>query len=79
MGEMIHLRIDPKIRAEMKKIVQDNMFSNEAEFIRDAIRQRIEVYRKIKILDSMRGTLKPSKNPTKIKHSDLFRAAGLED
>jgi Arc/MetJ-type ribon-helix-helix transcriptional regulator len=79
MNEMVHLRLEPKIRNEIKKIVKDNMFSNESEFIRDSIRRNLENYRKIQLLDSMRGTLKPSKNPTKLKRSEVFRALGLED
>jgi Arc/MetJ-type ribon-helix-helix transcriptional regulator len=76
---MIHLRLESKIRNEIKKIVKDNMFSNESEFIRDAIRTQLELYRKIRILDSLRGSIKPAKNPTKIPISEVFRAVGLED
>jgi Arc/MetJ-type ribon-helix-helix transcriptional regulator len=79
MGELVHIRLDPKMRLEIKKIVAENMFSTESEFIKESIRAKIEIYRKIRILDSLRGSLKPSKNHKKIPISEVFRAAGLED
>jgi len=79
MGELIHIRIEKKVRDEIQKIIKDNMFSSESEFIRDALRNNIEVYRKIEILKSMQGKIKPSKNPTKIKRSEVFRTFGLEN
>jgi Arc/MetJ-type ribon-helix-helix transcriptional regulator len=78
VNEMVHLRLDPKMRLEMKNIVKDNMFSNETEFIKDAIRRNIELYRKIQILHSLRGSVKMKKSEG-LKHSEVFRAFGLED
>jgi Arc/MetJ-type ribon-helix-helix transcriptional regulator len=79
VNEMVHLRLDPKMRSEMKNIVKDNMFSSETEFIKDSIRRNIELYRKIQILHSLRGSAKRIKNPPNIPLSDVFRAVGLED
>jgi Arc/MetJ-type ribon-helix-helix transcriptional regulator len=79
VNEMVHLRLDPKMRIEIKKIVRDDLFKDESEFIRDAIRRNIELHRKIQLLKSMQGKLKPSKNPTKISLSEAFKAVGLED
>jgi len=76
MAEMIHIRINEKIRKEMKKVVKNNLFSNESEFIRDAIRNNIEKYKKIKLLEKFKNQLdeKPSKKTT----SNVFREFGIE-
>ena len=79
MGEMVHIRLDAKMRNEIKNIVKDNMFSNETEFIRDSLRSSIETYRKIQILNSMRNKFEIAKNPAKLKKSEVFRAFGLEE
>lgn len=78
MGELVHLRLDAKMREEIKNLVQNNLFSNETEFIRDSIRKNIEHYEKIKTIKSLRGSLKKSKNKG-LSHSEVFRAFGLED
>ena len=78
MGEMVHIRLDEKMRAEIKKIVKENMFSNEAEFIRDSLRNNIETYRKIRIINSLRNKFEPGTG-TKLKKSEVFRAFGLEE
>jgi Arc/MetJ-type ribon-helix-helix transcriptional regulator len=79
VNEMVHLRLDPKMRAEMKAMVKENLFSNETEFIKDAIRRNIELYHKIQVMHSLRGSAKRIKNPPNIPLSDVFRAVGLED
>lgn len=79
MNEMVHLRLDSKMRAEMKTMVKANLFSNETEFIKDSIRRNIELYRKIQVIHSLRGSAKRIKNPPNIPLSDVFRAVGLED
>lgn len=76
---MVHLRLDEKMRKEIRKAVDENLFSNETEFIRDSIRRNIELYKKIQIIHSLRGSVKKSKTPSKIPISDVFRAVGLED
>ena len=79
MGDLVHIRLDKKIRTEIHKIVEENMFSNESEFIRDAIRTQLELYNKIKILNSLRGSVKSTKNHKRIPPSEVFRAVGLEE
>ena len=79
VNEMVHLRLDSKMRAEMKIMVKESLFSNETEFIKDAIRRNIELHRKIQIIHSLRGSAKKIKNPPKLKLSEAFRAMGLED
>lgn len=76
MTELIHLRLETKLRKEIKKIVTSEMFANESEFIRNAIRENIEKYKKIKLLEAFRNTL-PEK-PTKKISSNIFRDIGLE-
>lgn len=76
MAEMIHIRLDEKIRKEMKQVVKNNIFSNESEFIRDAIRNNIEKYKKIKLLENFRNQL--DEKPTKSTTSNVFREFGIE-
>lgn len=59
---MVHLRLDEKMRKEIRKAVDENLFSNETEFIRDSIRRNIELYKKIQIIHSLRGSVKKIKN-----------------
>jgi Arc/MetJ-type ribon-helix-helix transcriptional regulator len=78
MNEMIHLRLDEKMRREIRKTIDENLFSNESEFIRDSIRRNIELYQKIMILKSLRGSVKKRRNFKGIPPSDIFREFGLE-
>jgi Arc/MetJ-type ribon-helix-helix transcriptional regulator len=78
VNEMVHLRLDSKMRKEMKSIVEDNLFQNETEFIRDSIRRNIELHRKMQIIHSLRGSLS-IKRSKGLKRSEVFRAFGLED
>jgi Arc/MetJ-type ribon-helix-helix transcriptional regulator len=79
VNEMVHLRLDSKMRKEIKDVLKIDSFSSESEFIRHSIRDKLEFYRKVKILHDLRGSVKPSKNHKKIPISDVFRAVGLED
>jgi Arc/MetJ-type ribon-helix-helix transcriptional regulator len=79
VNEMVHLRLDPKMRAEIKNFLGDDFFGSETEFIKDAIRRNIELYRKIQVIHSLRGSAKKIKNPPNIPLSEVFRAVGLED
>ena len=79
MAELIHLRIDSKIRKQMKETVKENLFSNESEFIRDSIRKNLENYEKMKTLKKIQNTIPERKNkPNKKTSSELFREIGLE-
>ena len=78
MGELVHLRLEKKMRNEIKQAVNNSLYSSESDFIRNAIRKELELQKKIDILYKMRGTLKPTKNPKYIPRSELFRAVGLE-
>ena len=77
MAELVHLRLEEKMRSEIKDIVSNNMFKNESEFIRAALRNEIEKYRKIQLLNSLRNSI-PEKKGKRIPKSDIFRAFGLE-
>lgn len=76
MADMIHLRLEKKIREEIKKAVKNNLFSNESEFIRDSIRKNIETYRKIKTLETLKSSMKNGKGIG--KPSDVFGEFGIE-
>jgi Arc/MetJ-type ribon-helix-helix transcriptional regulator len=78
MGDLVHLRLDAKMRDEINKIIENNMFSSETEFIRDSIRKNIELYKKIETIHALRGSLKSKKNKG-LKHSEVFRAFGIEE
>ena len=75
--DLVHLRIDQKIRKEIKELMQYSLFSNETEFIRDSIRRNIELHKKIQLLDRMRNTLPKTKRKIKAS-SNIFRDFGLE-
>lgn len=77
MAELVHLRLETKMRTEIKQVVNNNLYGSESEFIRNAIRKELELYQKIELLDKLRGTLKPKKGKP-IPRSELFRAFGLE-
>lgn len=77
MGELVHLRLEKKIRDEIKKSVKSSFYSSESDFIRNAIRKELELQQKIEILDKLRGTLK-RKNNKPVPISEVFRAYGLE-
>lgn len=79
MNEMVHLRLDPKMRAEIRTFLGDDFYGSETEFIKDSIRRNLELYRKIKVIHSLRGSCKRVKNPKSIPRSEVFRALGLED
>ena len=79
VNEMVHLRLDPKMRAEMKTFLGEDFYGSETEFIKDSIRKNIELYRKIKVIHSLRGSGKRVKNPPNIPLSEVFKAIGLED
>ena len=64
---------------KIRKVVDENLFSNETEFIRDSIRRNIELYKKLKAIHSLHGSAKRLKNHKEIPISDVFRAAGLEE
>ncbi|MGV8168976.1 MAG: hypothetical protein ACP5N3_02875 [Candidatus Nanoarchaeia archaeon] len=78
MGELVHLRLDAKMRSEIKSIVKENLFSNETEFIRDSIRKNIELYRKVQAIKALKGSL-AEKRGKGLKKSEVFRAFGIED
>ena len=44
MGDLIHLRIDKKMKKEIEQVLKDELFSNMTEFIKDSIRKNIEGY-----------------------------------
>ncbi|MBW2998274.1 ribbon-helix-helix domain-containing protein [Candidatus Woesearchaeota archaeon] len=76
MNEMVHLRIDNKLRREIKIMVKNNLFSNESEFIRDSIRKNLEQYQKIKLLEKFQNKL--DQKPTKKSNLNIFRQFGIE-
>jgi Arc/MetJ-type ribon-helix-helix transcriptional regulator len=77
MASLVHIRIDPDMRKEIKKVVKENLFSNESEFIRDSVRKNLEIYEKISLLRSLKNSL-PREKAKKKGKSDLFREFGIE-
>ncbi len=86
----MHLRLEKQMKDEINKVVEAGLFSNMTEFIRDAIRKRIEEYemqRNIRGLEMLRGkgrllTKAEQKRAKaelkKISVSELFRKYGLD-
>lgn len=89
MGDLVHLRLDRKLKENMNEIVSTGLFANVTEFIRDAIRKSIEEYEKrkaIRGLEMLRGkgrllTKEEQKvakaELKKMSPSELFRKFGL--
>jgi Arc/MetJ-type ribon-helix-helix transcriptional regulator len=78
MGELVHLRLDSKMRAEIKSVVKENLFANETEFIRESVRRNIELYKKLQVIHALRGSLTMKKGKG-LNSSEVFRAFGLEE
>jgi len=78
MSELVHLRLDEKMRAAIRATVAREQFGSESEFIRDAIRKNVEIYEKIETLRKMQHSLKRRTDKPK-PGSDVFREAGLID
>lgn len=79
MNELVHIRLDPKMRKAMKKVVESHYYRNESELIRDAIRSKLDKYERLELLKSVRGKAKLRKYPPKDTPSDIFREFGLEN
>ena len=73
----MHIRLDPKMRKSMSAIVKQQYFTNESEFIRDSIRKNLEIYEKIQLLASLRGSVARRKKPPGPVPSDVFREFGI--
>jgi Arc/MetJ-type ribon-helix-helix transcriptional regulator len=78
MAELVHLRLEKKMRNEIKQAVNNSLYSSESDFIRNAIRKELETHQKIQVLKSLWGSVKEKKNNKPIPRSELFRAFGLE-
>jgi len=90
MGELVHLRLEKKLRNEIKLITNSGLFSNMTEFVRDSIRKNIEEYNKKLVLMKIRGLQYSAKslsekekqqrrtNLKNMSNSQLFRQFGLD-
>jgi len=89
MGELIHLRLEKRMKDRISEVVENGMFANMTEFIRDAIRKNIEEYEKrkaIRGLEMLRGKgrllskeeqKRAKAELKKLSPSELFRKVGL--
>ncbi len=90
MGELVHLRIDKKMKLGIQAAISNGLFGNMTEFIRDSIRKNIEDYERKNALiglEKLRGRAKElsaeqkkaAKNELeKLPPSELFRKLGLD-
>ena len=87
MGELVHVRLEPRMREAIRSVVADEHFTSETEFIRDSIRKNLETYERIQGIKRLKGTSKPlSKAEQRLREerlatmssSDLFRAFGFD-
>lgn len=90
MGELVHLRLEKKLKQKINEIIKTELFSNMTEFIRESIRKNIEEYEKkraVRGLEKLRGKgrLLTKEEQKKVKAklkkmsaSDLFRSVGLK-
>jgi len=89
MGDLVHLRLEKRLKAEINEFVKSGLFSNMTEFIRDAIRKSIEQYeiqKNIRGLEMLRGkgrlltkaqSEKAKAEWKKLSPSEIFRKVGL--
>lgn len=47
-GDLLHIRIGKGLKKELQKLIDDGIFDNQAEITREAIRDLILKYRKMK-------------------------------
>jgi len=90
MGDLVHLRLEKKLKERIKEVIGTGLFSNTTEFIRDAIRKSIEAYeleKNIRGLEMLRGkgrllTKEEQKRAKaelkKLSPSEIFRKYGLD-
>lgn len=78
MSELVHLRLEKKMRTEIKKAVKNSFYSSESDFIRNAVRKELELQEKLQGLRKLWGSVKEKKNNKPIPYSEVFRAIGLE-
>lgn len=50
MNDMIHIRLEPRIKQKIEQVRQELFFSSTSEFIKDAIRKQLEDYERQLIL-----------------------------
>lgn len=90
MGELVHLRLEKRMKNEINNIIKIGLFSNMTEFIRDSIRKNIEEYEKqraVRGLELLRGKgrlltkaeqKKAIAELKKLSPSELFRKYGFD-
>ena len=47
-GDLLHIRIGKGLKKELQKLIDEGIFDNQAEITREAIRDLILKYRKMK-------------------------------
>jgi len=87
MGELLHIRLDPKMRKAIREVVKEEHYASESGFLRDLIRQNLTANARIRVLRSLQGSVKPftprqqaarAKKAANMSSSELFRAFGLD-
>ncbi len=72
MNDLVHIRLEPKMRTAIKDVISQEQFSSETDFIRDSIRKNLEYYK----LEKFRGI---AKEKTLTKEERLKGIADLEN
>ncbi len=47
-NNLIHIRVGKKLREEIESLIDEGMFSNQSEIVREGIRDLIIKYKKLK-------------------------------
>lgn len=47
-GDLLHIRVGDRLKKEIKKLIDEGMFDNQAEIAREALRDLILKYKKTK-------------------------------
>jgi len=91
MNDLVHLRLEKKLKEHIRNIVDTGLFSNMTEFIKDSIRKNIEDYNKKLVLMKIRKLQysaklltekekqKRNKELDSMTASDIFRKFGLNE
>lgn len=77
MGELIHIRLDPKMRKAIKEVLKTHHYASESEFVRASVRKSLESYERERLLRQWQGSVPRRKTPPGPPPSDVFREFGL--
>ena len=74
-NKLVHLRVSDKLYRDSQEIVRENGFNSIQEFIREAVRKKVEEFQTmmaVRRLEKLKGSVKGIKRMTKEERDKLF-------